>query len=222
MNRSTASTRVSFAAILRIKADDRYVLVHAPRRPGTFSPPGGVFKYFSPAEQLLEAMGFREDRTEAFAEDMRSDLRGFIPAGSTKAFCRWFASGAYREDVAECLGRELGEELREAGLEHLLPRAMRLSFRQVRTVYEGPNAVPGASHRQIRRFDVCDLAISGPAAQQLRAELIRIGSSGTVTGVITVTTADIIYGRRGAALISGHAAYLLGAERFRPDIPAMR
>jgi SMODS-associated NUDIX domain len=219
---SPGSVRVSFAAILRIKADDRYILLHTPNRPGTFSPPGGVFKYFSPAERLLEAMGFREDRIDTLAQDMTFDLRGYLPAVAVKDFRRWFAGGAYREDTAECLCREIAEELGESGLDDLIPCATGLAFTHVRTVHAGPDEVPGTPYRQLRRFDVCDLVVSDPAARRLRAELIRVAADQTVPTVISASAADIMHGRSGGALIAGHAAYLFGTERTRPDIPAIR
>jgi hypothetical protein len=219
---SSGTVRVSFAAILRIKADDRYVLFRTPSRPGTFSPPGGVFKYFPPAERLLEEMGFREDRIDLFAEVMRFDLRGFIPATAAKDFCRWFASGAYREDTTECLRRELGEELAECGLEPLIPRTRRLSFSTVRTVSEGPDAVPGQTYRQLRRFVVCELVMSDATAQRLHTELVRAGADDAVPSVICATATDISYGRAAEALIAPQAAYLIGARRIHQDIPAMR
>jgi hypothetical protein len=219
---SSGTVRVSFAALLRIKADDRYVLFHTPRRPGTFSPPGGVFKYFLPAERLLGEMGFREDRIDLFAEDMRFDLRGFIPAAATKDFCRWFASGAYREDTVECLRRELGEELTECGLESLVPYTRQLSFSPVRAVSVGPDAVPGRTYRQLRRFAVCELVMSDAAAQWLHAELVRAGMSDAVPSVICVTAADISYGRAAESMIAAQAAFLIGGSRIHADIPAMR
>jgi hypothetical protein len=219
---SPGSVRVSFAAILRIKADDRYILLHTPNRPGTFSPPGGVFKYFSPAERLLEAMGFREDRIDALAQDMTFDLRGYMPGAAIKEFRRWFAGGSYREDTTECLCREIAEELGESGLERLVPYAGRLTFTHVRTVHAGPDEIPGTPYRQLRRFEVCDLVVSDPAARQLRAELIRSAGDGAVPAVISASAADIMHGRSGGALIAGHAAYLFGTERTRPDIPTIR
>jgi hypothetical protein len=218
---SSGTVRVSFAAMLRIKADDRYVLFDTPSRPGAFSPPGGVFKYFPPAERLLEEMGFREDRVDLFAEDMRFDLRGFIPAAATKEFCRWFASGAYREDTTECLRRELSEELAECGLESLMPCARQLSFSPARTVSAGPDAVPGRPYRQLRRFVVCELAMSDEA-RRLRTELVRAGTDDAVPAVICVTAADISYGRAAKAMIAAQAAYLIGDRRLHEDIPAMR
>jgi SMODS-associated NUDIX domain len=219
--RSTGSVRVSFSAILRIKADDRYVLFDTPARPGTFSPPGGVFKYFPPAMRLLEQMGFREDRIPAFAETMRLDLRGFIPAAATRQFCRWFAGGAYREDSAECLRRELGEELAEVGLDHLLPSARRPVFSAVRTVVEGPSQVLGKPYRQLRRFEVHDLVVCDAAAERLRGGLIQAGLDETVPRVVCASAADILYGRSGAGLIAGHTAYLFAAKRSTPDIPPL-
>jgi len=219
---SSGIVRVSYAALLRIKADDRYVLFHTPRRPGTFSPPGGVFKYFPPAERLLEEMGFREDRIDLFAEDMRFDLRGFIPAAAARDFRRWFASGAYREDTTECLRRELGEELAECGLGSLVPYTRQLSFCPVRTVSTGPDAVPGQPYRQLRRFAVCELVMAGAEAQRLRAELVHAGKDDAVPLVICATAADISYGRAAEAMIAAQAAYLIGDRRIHADIPAMR
>jgi hypothetical protein len=219
---SSGTVRVSFAAVLRIKVDDQYVLFHTPTRPGAFSPPGGVFKYFAPAEGLLEDMGFREDRITLFAEEMRFDLRGFIPARAIKEFCRWFAGGAYREDTTECLRRELGEELAESGLASLVPCTRQLSFSPVRTVSAGPDAVPGQPYRQLRQFVVCEMVMRDAAAQQLRNELIRAGADDAVPSIICVTAADISYGRAAEALITAQAAYLIGTERIHQDIPVMR
>ena len=222
MSARSGSVRVSFAAIVRIKADHRYVLLDTISRPGTFSPPGGVFKYFWPAERLLDEMGFRPHRIDAFAEIMRSDLRGFIPAGATRDFCRWFAGGAYREDTTECLRRELGEELGESGLDDLVPLTARLAFSPLRTAWAGPHEVPGHHYRQLRRIEVCDLIMSDPAARRMCEELIRAARDDAVPAVRQVTAEDIRYGRSGTALISAHAAYLVGSERIGPDIPAMR
>jgi hypothetical protein len=181
-----------------------------------------VFKYFPPAERLLEEMGFREDRIDLFAEDMRFDLRGFMPAAATKDFCRWFASGAYREDTTECLRRELGEELAECGLGPLVPYSRQLSFSLVRAVSAGPDAVPGRAYRQLRRFAVCELVMSDATAHRLRAELVRAGMDDSVPSVICATAADISYGRSAEAMIAAQAAYLIGDSRIHEDIPAMR
>jgi hypothetical protein len=219
---SVGTVRVSCAAILRIRSDDWYVLLRAPSRPETFGPPGGVFKYFPPAERILEELGFRADRIAELPDDMRHDLRGFVPAGAIGEFRRWFAGGAYREDTARCLSRELGEELAECGLDDLVPLTRRLTFSVVRTLWEGPREVPGLPYRQLRWFEVCDVTPSDPAAQRLRGELISAGQDDRVPLVICATSADLQYGRRGIALIAGHAPHLIGARRSNPDIPAIR
>src|SRR5689334_3637289 len=48
--------RVSVAVLLRIKHDDRYVLVHHPVRPHTYGPLGGVVKYDGRARKALDAV----------------------------------------------------------------------------------------------------------------------------------------------------------------------
>src|SRR5262245_40217381 len=73
--------RVSFAALLRIKDDDRYVLVGASTRPGFLGPPGGVVKYRGSAA-TLDRLGFHEQRTGGYRADRRDDLRGLVPARS--------------------------------------------------------------------------------------------------------------------------------------------
>jgi hypothetical protein len=218
---SAGTVRISCAAILRIRVDDWYVLLHSPSRPGTFSPPGGVFKYFPPAERILDGMGFHPDRIATLPEAMRYDLRGFVPASAVAEFRRWFAGGAYREDTAQCLSRELAEELTECGLGDLVPLTRRLTFSVARTLWEGPQDVPGRTYQQLRWFEVCDLATTGPAAQRLRGALISAGRDDAVPMVICATPAGIQHGRHGSALIAGHAPHLIGARR-NPDIPAIR
>jgi hypothetical protein len=181
-----------------------------------------VFKYFPPAERILEELGFRPDRSAKLPDAMRYDLRGFVPAHAIGKFRRWFAGGSYREDTARCLSRELGEELAECGLDDLVPLTRRLRFAVGRVCWEGPREVPGLSYRQLRWFEVCDLVTSDPAARRLHGELISAGHDASVPLVICATSADIQYGRRGTALIAGHAPQLIGARRSNPDIPAIR
>src|SRR5882724_5802240 len=93
-SRRERELRVSFSALLRVRDEGRYVLFDTLSRPGLYSPPGGVFKYFEPAGPELERLGFREQWVETRRELMRSDLRGFIPSRSMRGFRRWFDTGA--------------------------------------------------------------------------------------------------------------------------------
>jgi hypothetical protein len=220
--RSRRTVRVSFSALLRVRDDDRYLLFHSPSRPGSFGPPGGVFKYFEPAVATLEQLRFRADRVEARGEIMREDLRGFIPAASVRGFVRWFDSGAYREDSAECLHRELVEELGEIGFPDLAPEARELTFTLVSATLEGPHEVPGKPYRQLRRFEVHDLVATAGAAARLRRRLVELGRDPAVDTVRCVTGNEIAHGRSGTALIGPQSAFLVDARRIHPDLPSLR
>ncbi|TMR06993.1 hypothetical protein ETD83_02300 [Actinomadura soli] len=214
--------RISFSALVRIRDDDRHVLLHSPSRPGVFNPPGGVYKHFGPAARLLESWGFRPDRPEPLANDLHHDLRGFLPGKSIPAFERWFLSGAYRESATECLRRELAEELNEVELPHLVPHVRRLTFSHLRTTTTGPEPVAGKDYLQLRRFEVHDLCVGDAAAHQLRIELVRAGADVSVPLVICATSAEIRDGRHRRALIGGHAGFLSGDRRYLPDLPMIR
>ncbi|MFJ1762954.1 hypothetical protein ACIOD2_21765 [Amycolatopsis sp. NPDC088138] len=214
--------RVSYSALLRVTDDDRYVLFDSPKRPGAYGPPGGVFKIHPPALRLLESWGFQPDRTTDGAERMRGDLRGILPVGALRSFQAWFATGTYRETAAECLLRELREELVEVGLDAAGPLTGSLVFTSVRTVLEGPTAVPGKDYLQVRRFDVHELALLDPAAVRLRRELVEAGRDDSCAGVICANYGDLAHGRLGRALIAPQSAFLAGPARLGPDLPPVR
>ncbi|MEO3812655.1 hypothetical protein ABGB17_26945 [Sphaerisporangium sp. B11E5] len=216
------TVRVSFSALLRIRDDDGYVLFHIRNRPGSYGPPGGVYKYFPPAARLLDGLGFRQERFTSEAERARADLRGFLPGRSVRPFLTWFAGGAYREDATECLRRELEEELEEVGLPALAAEVPGLAFAHHRTLVEGPYNVPGRPYRQLRRFDVYDLVTTDGAAAWLWQRLIEAGAAPSTREVVRATEQEILHGRCGAALIAPHSAYLVGALRKRQsDLPPM-
>ncbi|MEU6644570.1 hypothetical protein ABZ863_18725 [Saccharomonospora sp. NPDC046836] len=216
------TVRVSYAALLRVREDDRYVLFATGSRPGAFTPPGGVFKYFAPGADLLEGLGFEADRRIERGDGMRADLRGLLPERSVPEFRRWFASGAYREDAVECLQRELVEELTEVSFPELADAVPATRFSHLRTIVEGPSPVPGRPYRQLRRFEFYDLVCANQAAASLRERLLELADAPDVSTVISATSSDIGQGRCGKALIAPHSAYLAGEQRTWPDIPAVR
>jgi hypothetical protein len=214
--------RVSFSAILRIRDDEGIVLFEARSRPGAFTPPGGVFKYYGPAADLLEGLDFRGDRWTDRESDMRRDLRGVLPARSVPGFLRWFDSGAYREDAEECLRRELTEELTEVGFPDLAADVRHLSFAHLRTETEGPDPVPGKQYRQLRRFEFHDLVCANQRSVRLRDRIVALAADPRVHTVLAAGAEDILHGRAGRALITPHTAYLTGGVRTRSDIPSLR
>lgn len=219
---SANDVRVSVGALLRIRRDDRYVLFHSSNRPGSWGPPGGVFKYFEPAAGLLERLGFQEDRIHALADLMRCDLRGFLPKRSLRGFFEWFDTGAYREDSTDCLRREFQEELAEVGLSHLAPITVHMSFKHVRTVIEGPAKLPDRPYQQMRHLEIHDLIVAGSTAARVREELFEAATDASLAEVVCASAAEIMHGRCGSALLGGQSGYLVGEERAGQELPPLR
>jgi hypothetical protein len=213
--------RVSFCALLRVHVDSRYVLFHTTSRPGAYAPPGGVFKYYEPAVSLLDELGFQPERTGRRGVTTHSDLRSVLPGKSIRNFCGWFASGAYREDAAECLSREMAEELGEIGFHDFAAGIRDVPTVHVRTVIEGPYAVPGHAYQQLRRIEIYDLVNADGPAVRLRKQLFSLAELRKQSGVILATAAEIMHGRCGTALITPHTPYLLGSRRTSPDLPGV-
>jgi hypothetical protein len=211
--------RVSFAALLRVKDDDRFVLISSNTRPGFYGPLGGVFKHHDSAIEALDALGFREQRFPARRENMRADLRGFVPARSAAGFLRWFVAGEGRETAAECLRRELAEELDALGAPDLADDIAALTFKPVRTVLEGPRRVPGQAHRQMRRFEVYDLVVIDEASVRFRRRLMDLSDDPSRQMIVCAIGAEMATGWCGTAPIAPHSGYLVGSRRFHADLP---
>ncbi|WP_433261778.1 hypothetical protein ACQPZF_27745 [Actinosynnema sp. CS-041913] len=219
---SRTPVRISFSALLRVRDDDRFVLFHSPTRPGVCGPPGGVIKYFPPAAGVLERLGFDEERTPPRIEVAGMDLRGLLPAGSVRRFLAWFATGAYREHAEDCLRRELAEESLEVGLGPTAENLHEARFAHVRTVVEGPAAVPGKPYRQLRRFEVYDLVTGNGVGLRITRRLARAGRAAEHPDVVCASRSDIRHGRLGRLLIAPQSAFLMGGVRLTPDLPPVR
>lgn len=214
--------RVSLSALLRIRDNDRYVLLDSLSRPGSYGPPGGAIKYFPAATGILEQFDFQQETRSLRAEPTGFDLRGLVPARSLSGFLHWFDTGAYREDPIECLQRELTEELGEVGLPDVEVDTHALAFRPVRTVIEGPDIVPHRPFLQLRRFEILELVAKDTVALELVQTLTAAGADPAFPGVVCAGRADIEHGRCGEALLGPHCAFLVGAQRLAPDLPAVR
>jgi hypothetical protein len=219
------TVRVSFCALLRFRDDGCYVLFHTPSRPGTFGPPGGVFKYRASALTRLDRLGFREEaRPEALSEDMRHDLRGFVPARSAPGFALWFAKsgGIGRESATECLRRELTEELGEVGHPELIPDVAELDFIHVRTIRLSPHRELGSAHLHMRRFEIYDIDPRSEAAVRLRNQLLELARDPSSPNIAGAGVRDIEYGRCAEGLIGGHSGFLTGTKHRFVSHPAIR
>ncbi|MEV1242741.1 hypothetical protein ACIBO2_23795 [Nonomuraea sp. NPDC050022] len=211
--------RVSLSVLLRIKVGDQYVLFHTPYTPGSYGPPGGVFKFHHSAQHVLDRFSFREELRVAHAGVMQRDLRGFVPARRLAPFLRWFHQGSGRESATECLRRELREELSEIGHPELAAEVESMGFQFVRRVAEPPRNVPGRDYRQVRLFEVYDLELVDEAASRLRRRLLDHAQDPDDQQVILVSGQDIVNGRYGTLFIGPQSAFLFGTRRYRQDVP---
>jgi hypothetical protein len=177
--RRARAVRVCCAAVLRIREDDRIVLVESALRPGAFAPPGGVLRH----SEALGPLGFDGDSDH--------HLRGTLPTRSIEGFVRWFESGTGREDGEQCLRRALAGVLAEFGVP-----GQSLSFDRLGAEVE-------CSAVELRAFEFYDLA-PGPA----RDRLLALAADPRVHTVLSASADEVTAGLVGPAVIAPHARYL--------------
>jgi hypothetical protein len=88
--------RVSIAYLIRIKLQDRYLLVFDDGFQ-QFQPIGGVFKRFENAPTLFEKLGVHDDDKLPIDDETRNDLRVGVPGKNLVEFLNWYYSGENRE-----------------------------------------------------------------------------------------------------------------------------
>lgn len=204
--------RVSIAGILKIKQDNKYILIRSHRRPEQFGPIGGVFKYHSLAIPDLERFNFRQD--PAVDESMKLDMRGIIKGKYLLAFMRWFKSHKNRE--IEPLTRELIEELNEISLEKEAESIQALQYNLVQTAHEGPYAVSGHNYMQFRYFEIYQFDIDDSRTKRIFDAIIA--SEEQNTDIIAVTSEEILKRRADSGeLIGTHCGYLIGEKASGPE-----
>lgn len=209
--------RVAFSALLRIKDADSYLLVRNHLRRYAFGPFGGVYKQLASARSTLDGLEFRA-QSGTDVDDMRNDIRGFLPRKHILAMTRWFEAGTGREDATTCLRRELSQELHEIGLgeEHPVPSI--INFGLVRRIQEGPRCAVGQTFLQYRSFDVYEITDETDDVHQFVKNL-RIAAR-THDDLLLASSSDIVKGRSSdGSFIGHHCGYLFGRRRVRPDEP---
>ena len=106
--------RVSMASLLRITLRDQYLLVRGHRIPDQYQPPGGVYKFYPGAKNILDALGLVGDVFLKDDVDSKDDLRRVLQRGSRlPAFLEWFHSRENRELDPR---REFHDELVATGI----------------------------------------------------------------------------------------------------------
>jgi hypothetical protein len=104
--------RYSISAMVRIRVDDKYLLVKN-RHWGKYQPVGGVFKRLPHSEHVLSTLGVCEDNMFKPDDLNRGDLRVQVPARSIPGFLNWYVTGNGRELHP---WREFFEELVRPGI----------------------------------------------------------------------------------------------------------
>lgn len=84
--------RLSFAYLIRIKVNNRYLLVRSNSRKKLFQPVGGVYHIDNPIE-IKNKMGFYRDGTPGDSNDIRGNIKG----KRIKKFIKWFNNNKQRE-----------------------------------------------------------------------------------------------------------------------------
>jgi hypothetical protein len=219
--RPNDDARIAFAAILRVRTDDqKYLLVRNAGRNEAFTPFGGVYKYRHAAAHSLEKLDFRP---EVIRDDMKLDLRGFLPRKHVIKISDWFVKNVDRESPTECLSRELTEELAEAGIQDPLLRPNRLEFEKLRIVFEGPQEIKSdISYTQLRIFEVFDIARASDDARQFEETLIAHArrQRSKHRSLLLVSEREIFAGRAGTGEVIGNpAGYLFTQKRILPEGP---
>ncbi len=207
--------RVSMAAVLVIKRENKFLFIRNHHRPELFGPIGGVYKYYPSAIERLDRCGFKPQNRD---QDMNNDLRGYLTGKRLPYFLEWFFSGKNRE--VESLSREIREELQEIKLKIGLANTTGLKFDLVRSIIEGLDKVPGMDYLQFRYFDIYRLSPNDPKSDYLTEKLFeQVGKNPDIIAV----TVDEISRRRSFSgeVIGGHAGYLIGDSKIgeAPPIP---
>lgn len=215
--RPSEEIRIAFSAILRITEGSGYLLVRNLHQSETFGPFGGVYKYYEDAIPHLDTLTF-DPQVVGPGDDMKHDLRGFLPRKNLPKLLRWYRSGTNRETHNDCLCRELREELKEVALLKTLRVPNDLHFRLVRSVLEGPERVTGQPYTQFRIFEVYDLFPTTSNIKRFIKRLLKAASEHP--DLLVANTQEIRAGRaRDGRILGHHCGYLIWHKRIRPDTP---
>jgi hypothetical protein len=208
--------RISVAAILQIKHEDKYILIQNHHRPEFYAPIGGVYKHSGSHPEILDKIEWNSDYTKLGHKeaDMKHDLRGVIYGKRFSTFLDWFSKRQGRENE-QCIYRELKEELQEGRVGKVLrDKSSNIKIELLRSVLEGPHKVTDREYdAQFRYFDIYKIDNTNDDTALIVNELINRASKGD-NNLILVTKDDIKRGRTlcGNKLIASHTKYYYSSE----------
>ena len=210
--------RFAFSSLVKLKCNDRVLLVRNVHRPECFSPPGGVMKYKPAALSAFDSWEVQFE-TSPDPNDMINDLRGLLPKKHLPSMLIWFNSSTNHESAEDCVEREMKEELAEMGLNAQFPG--QFHFRHVRTVFESLRFLPNEGYCQHRIFNVLEPDIEHSDMRDFCAQLAgRIDKS---NNFILATREEIFSGRSiSDELIAPISRYLFSSGKVLESMPMRR
>lgn len=203
--------RISFACLLAIRHDDRYLLIRNFNRPETFGPIGGVYKYYDTAKSFLDSVQYRQQHTVKARE--HNDLRGFIPINNLNKMIKWFDKGIDRE--VESVSREFREEIIEdLKLTNPFLKKGVPKFRFLKKIIEEPHQIEGRDYIQYYRMDLYELLPTDIYNIELTKYLIKESKRNNNIELVTV---DEIKKRRTTIsknIIGSYCGFLFSNKRI--------
>ena len=151
--------RLSFAYLIRIKVNNKYLLVNSGHKRDLYGPVGGVY-HIKKTDYVYNKLGFYRDSTPG---DF-NDIRGHILGKRVKKFVKWFESKIDREITPE---REFYEELVNSGILDIKIFG-EPSIKYIKTHYKGVYYNERYQKNELLRFDIFELAINSAQEKYLK------------------------------------------------------
>lgn len=143
--------RLSFAYLIRIKVNNKYLLVKSGHKREVFVPVGGVY-HIEHIDYVYKTLGFSRDSHPGDDQD----IRGTILGKNIKKFIKWFDQKKNRETTPN---REFQEELLTPGL---VPNQLfdNPTFNFLGTKYKGISYSEFYNMNELLRFDIYELVLN--------------------------------------------------------------
>ena len=143
--------RLSFAYLIRIRVNNKYLLVKSGHKRDLYGPVGGVY-HIEHTDYIYHKLKFARDETPGDSED----VRGTIAGKNIGKFIRWFNKGINREVSPN---REFEEELLKSGV---VPNNLFLNqdFKYACTKYRGIERSAHYKKLELCRFDIFELLLT--------------------------------------------------------------
>lgn len=152
--------RLSFAYLIRIKVNNKYLLVKSGHKRNLFGPVGGVY-HIEKTDYIFNKLGFYRDETPGDS----ADIRGRIKGKNITKFIKWFDLKKERETTPN---REFYEELVNSGILDINLFG-EPDFVFVGTKYDGISFSDPYHCYELKRFDIYELTIDDKQEKVLQS-----------------------------------------------------